>query len=284
MLPISRNPEPWLLDLLDAVSTIATNHAIPFFVVGAMARDVVFELVHNIEAPRRTEDVDLGLRLASWDEFNDLIQALVETGRFTRTKAHQRLLFDSAIRLDVVPFGDIAESDQIQWPPDFDVELDVAGFDEAFASAVVVRLREDPELDVRFASPAGLAAMKIIAWGDRSPELRSKDAEDLAFITPHYLDIEGVHRIADEHPDWLEGDFDYDVASATLLGVDMRRVMREGALSRVLEVLSAQVERGIAAPLVLEMSGPYAAGDRLARSLGILAACMKGLSGSMSAD
>ena len=163
-------------------------------------------MVHNIEAPRRTEDVDLGLRLASWDEFNDLIQALVETGRFTQTKACQRLLFDSAIRLDVVPFGDIAESDQIQWPPDFDVELDVAGFDEAFASAVVVRLRQDPELDVPFASPVGLAAMKIIAWGDRSPVLRSKDAEDLAFIAPHYLDIEGVDRIAGEYPGWLEGD------------------------------------------------------------------------------
>ena len=93
-----------------------------------------------------------------------------------------------------------------------------------------------------------------------------------------------MDRIAGEYPGWLEGDFDYDVASATLLGVDMRWVMREGALSRVLEVLNAQVERGIAAPLVLEMSGPYATGDRLARSLGLLAACMKGLSGSMSAD
>ena len=278
MLPISRHPDPWLLDLLDTVSTIGAAQAIPFFVVGAMARDVVFELAHGIAAPRRTEDLDLGLRLASWDEFDALIQALVETGRFTQTKARQRLLFDGSFRLDVVPFGDIAQSDHIQWPPDFDIELDVAGFAEAFAAAIVIRLREDPQLDVPFASPAGLAAMKIIAWDDRSQDLRGKDAEDLAFIMPHYLDIEGVDRIADDYPEWLEGDFDYDVASATLLGIDMRRLMRNGALTRVADVLSTQVALGIAGPLVLEMTGRDTSGDRLARPLQLLEACAHGLS------
>lgn len=73
LLPISRNPDPWLLDLLDTVSTIVAAQAIPFFVVGAIARDVMFELAHGIAAPRRTEDLDLGLRLASWDEFDALM-------------------------------------------------------------------------------------------------------------------------------------------------------------------------------------------------------------------
>ncbi|MGI9303030.1 MAG: nucleotidyl transferase AbiEii/AbiGii toxin family protein [Gammaproteobacteria bacterium] len=272
MLRISRTPDRWLLDLLDCVSGVAAGQSIAFFVVGAMARDVVFELAHDIEAARRTEDIDLGLRVASWDEFQRLIEALTTTGRFAKTRARQRFMFDDVIRLDVVPFGDIAQDDQIRWPPDFAIEMNVAGLMEAYSAALVVRLRDKPTLDVPFASPAGLAAMKFIAWRDRARDQRIKDAEDLAFIIRHYLDIEEVERVTRDFPQWLEGDFDYERASAELLGFDVSRLTRGRAWGRVMNVVQVALKQGLESPLLLEMSGPNASGPAVARMRDLLSA------------
>lgn len=233
--------------------------------------------MYNIASPRRTQDVDLGLRVPDWSAFDGLVDALTATGRFQKTRSPHRLTFEQTVRLDVVPFGPIAIDDQIRWPPDFDVEMGVFGFSEACAAAQTVRLRHEPELEVSVASPAGLAVMKVIAWNDRGRRQRDKDAEDLAFLARHYLRIEGIDRIARDYPEWLEGDFDYELASARLLGIDMAMVMNTGAFDPVLNVIKTNVEKGPTAPLVLEMMGRTITGEAVAREQGLLGALYEGL-------
>lgn len=57
--------------------------AVPFFLVGAFARDLLLELRHGFKAQRATNDVDFGVRVGGWEEFGALKRALAATGRYS---------------------------------------------------------------------------------------------------------------------------------------------------------------------------------------------------------
>ena len=60
---ISGKIETSYIDALLAIKKIADHLDIPFFIVGATARDILLEHFHNIKAPRMTMDIDLGVRI-----------------------------------------------------------------------------------------------------------------------------------------------------------------------------------------------------------------------------
>jgi len=62
---------------------VAEELNIPFFVVGAFARDLIFEHIHRIPAPRTTLDIDIGVEVASWEEFEKLTSELLNRRHFT---------------------------------------------------------------------------------------------------------------------------------------------------------------------------------------------------------
>jgi len=64
------------VDALSAVKRIADSLEIPFFVVGASARDFILKHCYGIETHRRTMDIDLGVEIASWEQFNKLKETL----------------------------------------------------------------------------------------------------------------------------------------------------------------------------------------------------------------
>lgn len=65
----------------------------------------------------------------------------------------QRLVHESGLLIDLVPFGDLEEvSGQISWPPDFSIVMSTVGFREAYDHSIEVRITDD--LIVRVASPA----------------------------------------------------------------------------------------------------------------------------------
>lgn len=57
---ISGKIETSYIDALLAIKKIADLLDIPFFIVGATARDILLEHFHNIKAPRMTTDIDQG--------------------------------------------------------------------------------------------------------------------------------------------------------------------------------------------------------------------------------
>jgi len=71
---------------------------------------------------------------------------------------------------------------------------------------------------------SGLAALKILAWGDRRDR---RDAHDLQLLARSYLDAGNRDRLYDEHTDLIDDDFDYVLAGAKLLGRDIR-ILGEG--------------------------------------------------------
>jgi predicted nucleotidyltransferase len=250
-----RIDDPLLVEILQYVAAIASKLGIPFFVVGATARDLILRHGFGIEPGRATRDVDLGFRVASWDQYQELRVALTETEHFDPIGTKQRLRFRGITPVDVLPFGPIADSEtKIRWQPDEDIELDLTGFNEAFEYAIPVTVSRDPATEVRVASAAGLVLMKIFSWNDRRPA--SKDAIDLGTLIRNYLHTGNEERLWEEHDDLSHReDFDIQVAGAHILGRDLARICQKETRYKILEILDRELDRDGDLPLVVQSAG-----------------------------
>jgi predicted nucleotidyltransferase len=210
-------------------------------VVGATARDLIFELGHGLPSRRATNDKDFGVRVASWGEFNKLRDSLLTSGQFKPTKKVHRLLYRGELLVDILPFGEIADAKgKIRWPPDEDVAMSVAGFEDAYRAALKVRVRASPPLDILVASTPGLTIMKLVSWADR-PQEKSRDTVDLAHILESYLDADNYDRLLEAHLDLAEVEnFDYERAGARLLGRDIASIGNPETIARIKEILAKE--------------------------------------------
>lgn len=240
MINISEKIDPGLQGCFADLNEVASDSGIVFFVVGATARDMILTHGYGITPRRETVDVDIGVHVESWDAFSSLKASLVATGCFAETGTPQRLRHKGSIPVDLVPFGSIeAPENTIAWPPDQAIQMNVIGFQDALRHSCLVRLNAAPVLDVPFATLAGLALLKIAAWQDRG-QVNGKDASDLAYIMRVYLDAGNKERLYEEHSDLLTEDFDYEVASARLLGRDVAAIASPATLARLQEILQAE--------------------------------------------
>jgi len=219
----SKINDPVIVDLLGEISIVADDLEIPFFLVGAMARDLVLWHGYGIAPGRATKDFDLGVRIVSWDQFDAMKAALIASGYFVDRGPKCRLVFRGKTPVDVLPFGPIDGSRKVtEWPPGDGEQLNLTGFEEANESALDVRIRAEPELVLRVANPCGLVLLKLIAWNDRKPV--NKDAIDLGLLIRSYLQVGNDKRLFEEHADLLDvDDFDFELAGARLLGRDSRK-------------------------------------------------------------
>ncbi len=244
-----------ILDILKIIHQEASALGILFFVVGATARDIVLNHCHTIRTDRATRDLDIGVEVDGWDEFQKLSKALVATGRFKATKEPYRLKF-GRFPVDIVPFGDVSpEGKTISWPPDQQVIMNIMGFKEAYQYGMNVRLSDAPVLDVKVPTIPGMALMKIISWNDRYP-VRSKDAEDLLFFMEHYAEAGNEDRLFDNEVELLQMEgFDLVLAGTRLLGRDMAAIADEATGTAILEILEAETGDQQRYRLVQDMAG-----------------------------
>ena len=215
------------VNIIRHVVRAAESHQLRLFIVGAQARDLLLQYIYDLPVHRATNDIDFGIIVESWDEFTKLRDDLIVDKNFQPHRTmRQRLVHESGLLIDLVPFGDLeGVSGQISWPPDFSIVMSTVGFREAYDNSIDVRIAVD--LIVKVASLAGLALMKIVAWDERRFE---RDAEDLALIMRHYLDAGNQERIYSEQGDCvdlLDERFDYCKASARILGRDIGRLLTD---------------------------------------------------------
>jgi predicted nucleotidyltransferase len=231
-----------LLAVLEGISMVSDSLQIPFFVVGATARDIILHYGFGLEIKRATQHVDLGIRVENWEEFGLISEKFIESGFFVPTRGAQRYYFKGIFPVDIVPFGRISEPEEtISWPQSEGVEMSTLGFRESYDTSVIVRLRSDPILEVKFASLAGLSAMKLISWKDRYPE-RKKDAGDFEFIIRNYIDAGNFERIySGDESDILETDDpDYELMGARLLGRDVAGILSPDSKKYISNILDAE--------------------------------------------
>jgi len=229
------------LALFETLSETAGSLKIPFFVVGATARDLILELGHNLPSKRATLDRDFGVQVSSWDEFRRLKELLLTGGLFEETREVQRLLYRGQLLVDILPFGEITDArGDIRWPPDEDVVMSMVGFEDAYQAGLEVRVRASPPLDIRVASIPGLTILKLVSWADR-PQARARDALDLAHILERYLDADNYNRLLEAHADLTEiENFDYVGSGARLLGRDIASIGQPETMQRIREILAKE--------------------------------------------
>jgi len=244
-LDFSNKPELAALShLVRALQRVADPLGIPFFLMGAAARDLMVHYAHGIELHRATQDADFAVMVRHWKGYGELRSALIGGRDFSSQPgpATHRLHHRSGMPLDIVPFGGIERQDRtFAWPPDEREVFDCFGVDEAFAASVEVTLPE--ETLVRVAPVTALAILKITAWRDRKYTHPGRDARDLFLFLRHYMDLGNLDRAAAEHPDlFAVADFDHVEAGATLLGRDMVALVGEGGCEPLLSILRPETD------------------------------------------
>jgi predicted nucleotidyltransferase len=241
----SKPVDPSLVRVLRALDKIASALNCPFFVAGATARDLMLVNVFGLRPGRATRDIDLGIAVESWDQFQVLKDRLIATGAFAaNSTAQQRVVYADpdigfSVPVDLIPFRGVASADgTVAWPPNRDIVLNVAGFEEAWESALQFEIERG--ITVRVASIPGLTVLKLIAWADRGSG-NNKDAADLHRLLTTYADAGNLDRLYEEEGDLLEAAaFDLEVAGAQLLGRDSARICQPNTFEQVHSLLTTE--------------------------------------------
>jgi len=214
------NPE--LPVLLKRLAAYFGGQGIPFYVVGAMARDIVLGMIHGRKPSRKTNDLDIAIMVQDWNAYEKISADLSADSDFTKcTKQKQRWHFKGAVTVDIVPFGEVAKADRhIYWPPDETPAMSVSGFPAMAVNALEIIL--DKEASIGVASLSGFFLLKLSAWKDRRYD---RDAQDIATILDEYLEI-NLDRAAQDHPDIFEQQgFTVFGAGAYLMGKDLCQLL-----------------------------------------------------------
>lgn len=245
------------------IDHIARELQLPYFLAGAMARDIVLTNVFGIDTGLATRDVDFGVAVGNWEQFNLIKDKLIGTGRFNPAETIEHRIYyrpqggNTGYPVDIIPFGGVeAPPRSIAWPPEKKVIMNVIGYDEVLATAIPIEIEDG--LTVPIASLPGLALLKLFAWQDRHAET-PKDARDIAVLFRNYCAAGNQERIYDEEMALLQAvDFNIDLASPRLLGKDVRRIASAATLEQAGELLDdmQKMDR-----LVTHMSAVFKAED-----------------------
>lgn len=245
LLNISGKIDPKTVAVLEVVTRVIAGLDMPYVVVGATARDLVLHYGHGARIQRATHDVDFAIEVPDWSAFEALKGALCEQG-FRTTTAQHRFISPVDTVVDVVPFGNLEdEQASIAWPPDGEVTMNVLGFQEACDAAEWVRIQDEPELDVPVATPVGMVLLKLIAWTDRTADLRKKDALDILYLLTTYEAIqEVVDALYEGENIYIMESYDWDItlAGAHLLGGHAKAIAQENTRQEIVRLAHGDLD------------------------------------------
>lgn len=196
---------PDQIESLKDICDILNKKSIRFILVGALARDILLLKVYNLELmTRATADIDIAIIVKNWIEYEEIINILIKTKKFSKSDLIHRLLYNCKVKVDIIPFGEIAvPNDIIKWPPDYSTEMSMFGFNEVYENAIKI-IFENKKL-LKVASLEGITILKIVAWSDKK---RQKDALDIGLLLKNcfdaYLNLDefkGIDNVNDNQKD-----------------------------------------------------------------------------------
>ena len=244
------------IEVANEIEKVSKALGLELLLVGAQAKVILLENIHGLNPGRATGDIDFAFAVESWDQYNQIKQSLVATGKFRELpKEQQRLLYKSSLIehefiVDIIPFGGVQDAENIiAWPPEMDVVMSVSGYKEALESALVVELNAD--LQIKVVSLAGLAILKIFAWSERGTATKNKDALDLMTLLDAYHEAGNEDRIYEMLPSHVMESVEYnpEKMGAWLLGYDVAAIADENTINTVMALLKSKKEN-----LVLQMA------------------------------
>ena len=244
-LSIADKISPLARAVYENIHIAAASVGADWLVVGATARDMVYQAAFGVKITRATADIDFAIHVDDWETFSAITKTLVNEYGFSRTKHEHRLeLPKSSLWVDIIPFGAIADDDgKYRWQDEPDVEISVLGFQEALDTAITCRISDDPILDLKVVHPAVLIMLKIISWRDRKL-IKRTDAQDVAYAMSYYTQLDGNDmRIYDDET-LYGGDLDMGTVGARLAGRDLAILTPGEALESVHAFIQEQIKLG----------------------------------------
>ncbi len=212
--------------MLADLEAVFLRFGIDFYLVGAVARDIHLSAKEQLTSARGTKDVDLAITISDEGQYNQVKAALVETGLF---EAHEteaiKLMYKNSIEVDLLPFGDIEQSNRNVRLTNPTFVLNMPGFTEVYPFV------KDFELDngqiIKVCTMEGIVLLKLIANNDR-PQ-RTKDITDIEHIIQSYFglyddDIYTVHYEILELYDTNDADY-IQLVCARLIGRKMKTML-----------------------------------------------------------
>lgn len=248
-LDLNRPLDPRLDRLLRDLDDLLRSRGIAYLLTGGMARELLLYYGHGCAPGRATQDVDFGVTLSSWEDYENLKLALVESGLFRPDpKERQRVIHmhpGTSIEswVDLVPFGAIAGPDgELAWPPDGSHVMRVLGYSQAISTAVHLRL--DETRWVPLVSGPGLATLKLVAWIDRGEAKLGRDAVDFLELLHQYFHVITEQELYDDHPEAMDNyDFHEEPAAAWILGKQVAELADDRLRTVVNEALRPESKR-----------------------------------------
>jgi len=76
-----------LIPIIGEITQVADSLGIPFFVIGAAARDLILKHGYGLGSSRATIDLDLAIQVENWEKYNILSAVLLETGPFSEDRS-----------------------------------------------------------------------------------------------------------------------------------------------------------------------------------------------------
>lgn len=229
-------------ELLEKLSRYFEKQKLPFYIIGATARDILMQKLLQQKSTRHTQDLDIAIAISDWQKFEDIATDIAQIDGFEKSPTQkQRFHYKKVYEIDIIPFGEIAKEDKcIYWPPEEEFKMSVQGFDEALKDFMIVRV--DSEFDIRVVSLPGLFLLKLNAWIERNLET-SKDGEDLWYIIENYFDAYQEHYAEiNYHQEIYDmDDFDLSVAGAVWLGYDIASILTPAQLSYYHNILKQEL-------------------------------------------
>jgi predicted nucleotidyltransferase len=202
---------------------------VPFYLIGARARDVWFLPEKKV---RITRDIDWIAAAEEEAIFKEIRRQLVKNERFTETKNPYCLLSPKGMTVDLLP---IIEN----------TGRSLEGLKEVFERGTEGVLFDDNST-YQVATLPAIVLLKIVAWDDR-PEDRLKDLWDISFILDDYFD-RFDEDIYDNHND-LFGDRELEEIAAYVIGRKIKHIignsipLKERIIHILTEKRSAMAQR-----------------------------------------
>lgn len=201
-----KNPKVFFEEINEACKELNLS----FFIVGAFARDLLLEQIYRQKTGIATRDIDLAIKVDSWNNYDRLIKCLKEKYGYKNGRVAHEFVSSNGMITDIVPFGKIEEGRKISFPPNFTKIINMVGFAEVYQSCIEIII--DKQVKVKIVSLEGIVILKLIAWKDRQPaSISQKHTRDIYLIIKNYFDIK-VSEFAEEFSDIFD-DENYDFLS-----------------------------------------------------------------------
>ena len=244
-----------LTETLQALAGCYRQLSAEVFVVGAAARDIALRLLKVTNPPRRTMDLDVAVMLQDWNQYERMTSILLQN-HFEKAREKQRFYYLGNngrihFEVDIVPFGAIAEDDQVAWPPEGTPVMSVRCFEDVMRAADKVTV--DGDFAFRLAPLSGQFLIKLDTWSDRRTKTK-KDAADMAFMLQNvYVAYALAHDGLPHEVDTNAEQFDVIVAGAEWMAADLKKILSDEHRHFYAEMLRGELAKNEESPLLNDL-------------------------------